>query len=95
MEEEFEGVVEKLKKVILPCYVKGSKVKAGPSHVHGNDEDQITTLLKDEMPKVVLEGEKEDVSYCFYCYTIYANDSNDCKHSWSSSILHKVLKFFH
>lgn len=41
--------------------------------MHGNDEDQISMLLKDEMPKVVLEGNKDDVSYCFYCYTINAN----------------------
>jgi len=62
MDEEFEGVVEKLRKVILPCYVKGAKMKSGPSHMHGNGEDQITILLKEEMPKVVLKGNKDEVS---------------------------------
>ena len=63
MDEAFEGVVEKLRKVILPCYVKtGTKVTSGPSHMHGNDEDQISMLLKEEMTKVLLEGNKDDVS---------------------------------
>ena len=73
MDEEFEGVVEKLRKVILPCYVKGTKLESGPSHIHRSDEDQISMLLKDEMPKVLLGGNKDDVSYCFYCYPINAN----------------------
>ena len=30
--------------------------------MHGNDEEKMSMVLKNEMPKVVLKGNKDDIS---------------------------------
>lgn len=58
-EAEFDGVAKKLKEVIIPSYVqaKGSE----PSEVICKDH-KIEILLKEEIPKVLLKGDRNDVS---------------------------------
>ena len=59
MEEEFEAVAEKLKKVILPRYIKNSS----KSTSHGTYMyDKLEVLLKEVMPQMLLSGNKDDVS---------------------------------
>ena len=63
MEEEFDGVAEKVRNVILPSYAKTSskQTMSATSNSYGKDE-HIEQLLKDIMPKVLLNGDKNDVS---------------------------------
>lgn len=61
-EEEFDGVVEKMKKVILPSYAQAPPSKVTQAPFHGKYQNHIEHLLKDVMPKVLLNGDKDDVS---------------------------------
>ena len=70
MEEEFDGVAEKVRDVILPSYVKTSTKQAmsGSSNSAYGKDDHIEQLLKDIMPKVLLNGDKNDVSCWKLCF---------------------------
>ena len=61
MEDEFEGVAEKVRNVILPSYVKTSSKQTMSATSYAKDE-QIEQLLKDVMPKVLLKGDKNEVN---------------------------------
>lgn len=60
--EEFVLVKEKMEAVILPGYVcTPSSTKRS---FYGNENQaKMTTLLKNSMPKMLLKGNKEEVSF--------------------------------
>lgn len=60
MEDEFEEVAEKVRNVILPSYVKTSSKQTMSATSYTKDV-QIEQLLKDVMPKVLLNGDKNEV----------------------------------
>lgn len=60
MEDEFEGVAEKVRNVILPSYVKTSSKQTMSATSYTKDV-QIEQLLKDVMPKVLLKDKNEVV----------------------------------
>ena len=62
LEEEFDGVVEKMKKVVLPSYAQATPPKLTQAPFHGKDQHRIEHLLKDVMPKMLLNGNRDDVS---------------------------------
>ena len=60
--EEFDGVVEKMNKVILLSYAQTTPSNLTQPPFHGKDQHHIEHLLKDVMPKMLLNGNRDDVS---------------------------------
>jgi len=60
LEAEFEVVKQKLETVILPSYSRASSDDTTHPGRHGKKE-KVEVLLKEEMPKAILAGNKEEI----------------------------------